>query len=110
MPLTGFRIDALVVDPRGAHRHRARRGQHLPLGVVAVAHHQAATVLVDLVGEWVDVGGDLGLNAAASICRAPSRTISSSSDRVPPHRRWWSRVVNYREHGRTFPTSVGAPA
>ena len=61
MPLTGLLIDALVVDPRRPHRHRTRRGHHLPLGVVAVADHQPVTVLVDLVGELLDVGGDLGL-------------------------------------------------
>jgi hypothetical protein len=39
-------------------------------------------LLVDLADELLDIGGDLGLRAAASICRAPSRTTSSSSD--PP--------------------------
>jgi hypothetical protein len=39
-------------------------------------------LLVDLADELLDIGGDLGLQRAASICRAPSRTISSSSD--PP--------------------------
>ena len=61
LPLTGIGVDALVVDPRRGHRHRPRRGQHLPLMVIAVAHHQPATVLVDLVGVGVDIGGDLGL-------------------------------------------------
>ena len=61
LPLTGIGIDALVVDPRRGHRHRTRGGQHLALVVIAVAHHQPATVLVDLIGELLDVGGDLGL-------------------------------------------------
>jgi hypothetical protein len=57
LPLTGIGVDALVVDPRGGHAHRARRGQHLTLVVMAVADHQPTPVLVDLPGMGVDVGG-----------------------------------------------------
>ena len=53
-PLTRFRIDALVIDPRPADRHRTGRGDHLPGLVVAVADHQPVTVLVDLVDELID--------------------------------------------------------
>ena len=60
MPFTGLRVDALVVDPRSFHRHGARRGQHGPLIVVAVADHQPIPALVDLTGMGIDVGGDLG--------------------------------------------------
>jgi hypothetical protein len=38
-----------------------RRGQHVPHAVVAIAHHQTVAVLVDLIGELLDVGADLGL-------------------------------------------------
>jgi hypothetical protein len=59
LPLTGIGVDALVVDPRGGHAHRARRGQHLTLVVMTVADHQPSPVLVDLPGMGIDVGGDL---------------------------------------------------
>jgi hypothetical protein len=48
--------------------------------VEPVAAHQPPAVVVHLVAVNLDVGGHLGPHAAASICRAPSRTISSSSD------------------------------
>jgi hypothetical protein len=35
-------------------------GGDLPLGVVAVADHQPPAVLVDLVGERLDIRGSLG--------------------------------------------------
>jgi hypothetical protein len=60
LPLTGIRIHALVIDPRRVHGDRARRGQHLPLIVVTVAHHQPSAVLVELITELVNVGSDLG--------------------------------------------------
>jgi hypothetical protein len=60
LPFTGISVDALVIDPRRGHRHRTRRGQHLALVVIAVAHHQPVAVLVDLAGMGVDVGGHLG--------------------------------------------------
>jgi hypothetical protein len=59
LPLTRISIDALVVDPRRGHRHRARRGQHLALVVITIAHNQPIPVLVDLADMGVDVGGDL---------------------------------------------------
>jgi len=62
-PLTGRRIDALVVDPRRPHRHRARRRHHLPRRMPAVAHHQPTTLGIQLLGVRVDVGSDLGLRA-----------------------------------------------
>jgi hypothetical protein len=61
LPFTGIRIDSLVVDPRRRHPHGPRRGQHVALVVVAVADHQPPPVLVDLIDELVDVGGDLGM-------------------------------------------------
>ncbi|WP_405183594.1 hypothetical protein OG225_42055 (plasmid) [Nocardia sp. NBC_01377] len=68
-------------------------------------------VLVELIGELSDIGGDLGLQRGGEhlpgtvtddlIEQRPGRTglLASSDD-----------VLNYREHGRTFPTGVGAPA
>lgn len=55
---------------------------HLPFGVVAVAHHQSPAVLIDLVGKRLDRGDDPGQQRRRSICRAPSRTLSSSSDEL----------------------------
>lgn len=48
--------------------------------MIPVADDQSVSILVNLTGEAVDVIGDLGRNAM-SIRRAPSRTISSISDR-----------------------------
>ncbi len=60
-PLTGRRVDALVVHPRRLDGHRAGRGQHLTRLVRAVADHQAPAVGVPLVDELGDVGVHLGL-------------------------------------------------
>ena len=105
LPLCGIGVDAPVVDPRRRHRDRPRRGQHVALAVIAVADHQAPSVLVDLTGMGVDVGGHLGLQrrrqhlpgavADDLIEQRPTDTIVLLVGRF--------RVVNYREHGRTFP-------
>ena len=100
----------LVVDPRRMHIHRARRRQHLPRLGPAVAHHQPVAILVPLAGERVDVGITSAPNAAASIRRAPSRTISSISDPEPPPNLSGRTLLHYLEHGRTFPADVPAPA
>jgi hypothetical protein len=71
----------------------ARGGQHLPLAGVAVAYHQPAALPVTLAGVGGQVGVDLGLRAAASIRRAPSRTS-------------WSRSV----HSASCPARPGACA
>ncbi|AXN50454.1 hypothetical protein CCUG20998_03050 [Mycobacterium marinum] len=50
LPLTrggwifGLRIYTTILDPRRVRLDRARRGQHLALLVIAVAHHQAVAV------------------------------------------------------------------
>ncbi len=77
---TGHLVGALVVDPGCAYRHRTGSGGHLTGGVVAVADDQPVAVLIELVSMGTYIGGDLGLHRRRSICRAPSRTISSSSD------------------------------
>ena len=61
LPLTGIRVDTLVVDARRPNHHRTRGGQHLTFAVIPVAHNQPIPVLVDLIGEPLDVGGDLRL-------------------------------------------------
>jgi hypothetical protein len=60
-PLTGVRVDPLVVDARRVDLHRAGRGQHLPRLVRAVADHHPPAVGVPLVDELQDVGVHLGL-------------------------------------------------
>lgn len=110
MSLTGFRVDTLVVDPGSFHVDRTGGGQDVAFCVVAVADHQAVAVLVAVVSELVDVGGDLRLQ-----CGGEHLACSVADDLVeqrPPGR--CVAVVGlvvfvyYREHGRTFPTSVGA--
>ena len=103
-PLTGIRVDAFVVDPRGFHAHGPRGGQHLAFAVVAVAHHQPIPVLVDLTQVGVDVGGDLGLQRSRE---HRSCTITHDLVEQRPARRavlvGRIRVVDYREQGRTLP-------
>jgi hypothetical protein len=72
--------------------------------VVAVADHQTVPVLVDLVGERLDVGGDLGLQR-----RREHLSCAVADDLVeqrPIGRVLVGRlgVVDYLEHGRTSPS------
>jgi hypothetical protein len=107
LPLTGFRVNALVVDARRVHLHRARAGDHITRLVVAVAHHQPAPVLVALIGEPGDVGVDLG---AQCLGQHPSRTFA---DELVDHLRRRTgrrgrivavgRIRNYSEHGTYLP-------
>src|SRR5262249_36503136 len=60
LPLTGFRVNPLVVHAWCGHLHRTGTGGHVPRLVIAVAHHQPAAVLVTLVDEPGAVGIDLG--------------------------------------------------
>jgi hypothetical protein len=72
--------------------------------VAAVAYHQLIPVLVDLAGVGIDVGGDLGLQRSRE--HRP-RTVTHNLVEQRPARRavlvGRIRVVDYREHGRTFP-------
>jgi hypothetical protein len=61
LTLAGVGIDALVVDPRRAHLHCPRRGEHLTGLVGAVAYHQSPAAFVALVGEPGDDRIGLGL-------------------------------------------------
>ena len=63
LPLTGIGIHAAVIDPRCGDSDRPGGGQDLTFAVIAVADHQAAAVLVDLVGELLHISGDLGLQS-----------------------------------------------
>ena len=78
---------------------------------MAVAHHQSAAVLVELAGVRVDVGGDLGLQRRREHPTSPV-THDLVDQRLARHHTGWRdlRVGNYREHGRTLPTRVGARA
>jgi hypothetical protein len=74
--------------------------------VVAVADHQTATGLIDLVGELLDVGGDLGPQGGRE------HLLGAVTDDLIEQRRAARRaarragldlVMNYLEHERTFP-------
>ena len=110
-PLIGFRVHPLVVHPRRGHRHRTGTGDHIPLLVVAVADHHPVPVRVQDVGELLDVRGDLGLQRRRQ--HLPG-TVPDQLVQQRPRRSsrglLRSFTSNYREHGRTFPTGVGAPA
>jgi hypothetical protein len=77
--------------------------------VIAVADHEPVPVLVDPIGELLDVGGDFGLQRGGEYL--PGTVTDDlveqrpTSDDVILVGRFL--VVNYLEHGRTFPTSVG---
>ena len=70
---------------------------------MTVAHHQPPTHLVDLVGERLDVDSDLGLQR----CRKhlPSAVTDDLIQQRTTGRLVGRRsVVNYLEHGCTFPS------
>jgi hypothetical protein len=104
LPLTGIRVDTFVIDPRRLYRHRTRGGQHVTPLVITVAHHKPSAVVVDMINELFHIRCDLGLqrrlqhppSAVADnlIQQRPTRT-SIVVGRI--------RIMNYREHGRTFP-------
>jgi hypothetical protein len=74
--------------------------------VVAVADHQTATGLIDLVGELLDIGGDLGLQGGRE--HLPGAVTDDLIEQRRAARRAARRaglglVMNYLEHERTFP-------
>jgi len=101
----GIGVDTAVVDPRRGHRHRTRSSQHIPLAVVAVADHQPPPVLVEPGSASASMsGGDFGLQRRRNICldhreRSHPATIRPTRRSVVGVR----VVMNYFEHGRTFP-------
>lgn len=106
-----LRIDTFVVDPRRLHLDRAGRGQHLPWLVIPVAHHQPAAILIELVDELLHIGGDLAGRRRGQ--HLPDTIADNLIQQRPTSTAvvlvGGFRVVNYREHGRTFPTSTPTP-
>jgi hypothetical protein len=72
--------------------------------VIAVAKHQPVTRLVDLTQVGVDIGGDHGLQRRREHC---PRAVTHDLVEQRPARRavlvGRIGVVDYLEHGRTFP-------
>ncbi|WP_225858562.1 hypothetical protein, partial [Rhodococcus wratislaviensis] len=65
------------------------------------------TVLVDLISELFDIGGDLRLQRGRQ--HLPGTVTDDLVEQRPPAVVGGAVVVMYyREHGRTFPTSVAA--
>ena len=93
---------------RGADPHRARRRGHLPRLMVAVADHQPVTVLVDLIRVRVDVGGDLGLQRRRQ--HLPGTVAHDLIEQRAARLVGLGPVVDYLEHGRTFPSRPPTPA
>jgi hypothetical protein len=70
----------------------------------AVAHHQAAAVLVTNPAELVDVGGDLGLQRRGQhLPGALPHDLINQRRRLHISRQRASHVRHYCEHGCTFP-------
>jgi hypothetical protein len=106
LPLAGFRVESLVVDPGRPDRHRPRRGRDLPRLVIAVTDHQPTPVAVQQIGVRLDVGGDLGLQRRRQHLPRPlaHELVQHRPTTVPSGVVVGQRlVVNYLEHRRTFP-------
>jgi hypothetical protein len=87
------KIQSQVRATRLSPPNSCHRG-HLPRPGVPVTHHQPPPVLVPFGRVRGDVGGDLVFRRAASIRRAPSRTISSRpGPRGQPPRRLSSALA-----------------
>ena len=83
---------------------RAGCGQHLPRPVIAVADHQPMAVVVELVGKLGHIRGDLGLQRCGQ--HLPGPVADDLIEQRPLSGRrvvGLCGVVNYGEHGRTFP-------
>lgn len=101
MPLTSIAVHTFVIDPRRAHHHRTGGGEYLAFVVITVADNQPVTVLIDLTGMGVDVGGHLSLQ------RCGQHLAGTVADNLIQQRATAStvilvgasRVVNYREQG-----------
>jgi hypothetical protein len=104
-PLPGVGIDPAVIDPRRAHLDRARRGEHLPGLVGAVAHDQSTPALVALVQVAGDVVLDLGLQGLGQ--HPPGALPHELVDQG--HTAQFAGVIgagssrNYGEHGSYLP-------
>ena len=105
MPLTSIAVRPFVINPRRAHHHRTGGGEYLSLVVITVADNQPVTVLIDLMGVGVDVGGHLSLQRCGQ--HLPG-TVADDLIQQPATATTVVlvgaiRIVNYREQGRTFP-------
>jgi hypothetical protein len=103
--LTKHGMPSRQVSPRrGPVICRTCRRDHHPRLVIGVAEHQPVTRFVDLTHVGVDVGGDLGLQR-----RREHRPCTVTRDLVEQRPARLAvligriRVVDYLEHGRTFP-------
>ncbi|GGT14245.1 hypothetical protein GCM10010254_38570 [Streptomyces chromofuscus] len=100
-------IDALIVHPWRLYLDRAGRGGDLPSLVTAVADHQAAPLVVALIGELGHVRVDFGLQRDGQHppCAFPDNLIQQRTAA------WRGAVlVDYRKHGRAFPTDAATSA
>src|SRR3954466_1942965 len=82
---------------------------------MSVTHDQATALLIDLVGVRGNVCGDLSFQGGGE--HPPGTVTHDLVDQRPARRRrdrpgHWRGIirVHYGEHGRTFPTRVGARA
>ncbi|BBX35944.1 hypothetical protein MMAGJ_52260 [Mycolicibacterium mageritense] len=92
-----FPVDTLVVDP-GAHRDRTGGGHHLTFVVIPVAHHQPVPILIDLIDELVDIGGDLSAQCRGEHLPGPVTHDLIEDRAVLAGRVGTFVVVDYREH------------
>ena len=100
-PFPGRLIHPAVIDPRLPDRHRPGRRGHLPRRMEAVAHHQPMPVGIHQIPVRLDVGGHLSQQRRRQhlLRTVPTNLIQQR----PADRLGVSRVLNYLEHGRTFP-------
>ena len=98
----------LVVHPRRGHLDRPRRrGDRARLGRARCAPPAAGPARRRSPASAAMYASTSASNAAASIRRAPSRTISSSADAAPRGRRL---IGHYSQHRRSFLAGVPTPA
>ncbi len=77
--------------------------------MIAIAHHKPVTVGVELVGELLQVSGDLSVER-----RGQHLAVPITDDLIEQQLMFGVigllGVLNYGEHGRAFPTSAATPA
>ena len=93
---------------RGARTRTGRRRDHLAFVVMTVADHQPVTILIDLLGMGVDVGRHLRLQGDRE--HLPRSLAHDLIEHRTARLVGLGLVVDYFEHGRTFPTGAPTPA
>src|SRR5664279_1262375 len=91
----------------------ARGRHHLPRIMGAVTDHQPPAVLVNLVTVGIDERGDLSLQSRGKHLPRPvtdNLIKQRNLDPVRPDMIGLVVLLDYLEHGRTFPTSASTPA